>query len=221
MSIPQGTLGVLLWVISFYSSSLVGAFPASRVSVVQRLDSVPAGWSKQDVSSMTKTASMIKLRIQLSQPRINDFYELATKVTPNQSNSSQTSTRAHICSFLMLNFFVSKAEADCFCVTFRLPRQATSCTGNIFPGRPQTASSRPLQSRYSWFSNGSKARDWVAAWKWARLRTTLLCTQVWPRSRSSCEPSTILTVGQPFLLPFESSPVLKLSVPSGAAAGLY
>ncbi|KAG6005202.1 hypothetical protein E4U21_000331 [Claviceps maximensis] len=77
--------------------SLLGALAAitsqadglvfSKYTVVHSLkDVIPNGWTKQVGNNLDKTRSQIKLRIHLSQPRISDFYELATKIaTPGDA----------------------------------------------------------------------------------------------------------------------------------------
>ncbi|KAK2590639.1 hypothetical protein QQS21_011666, partial [Conoideocrella luteorostrata] len=55
------------------------AFPTSTFSIAQKLAGAPQGWARHDDAKVDKASSMIKLRIQLSQPRISEFHELAMK----------------------------------------------------------------------------------------------------------------------------------------------
>ncbi|KAG5978847.1 hypothetical protein E4U55_005842 [Claviceps digitariae] len=80
----------------------VDGFATSQYAVVHSLDGVvPDGWTKQGGGKFDKTGSRIKLRIQLSQPRISEFYELATKIaTPGDKLYGQHLSKEDADAFL-------------------------------------------------------------------------------------------------------------------------
>lgn len=68
------------------TQSLLALFQAclALAAVVEKLDSPPAGWIKDDVlsSEMNKGEMSMKLRIHLVHQDMDKFHDLATKVRP-------------------------------------------------------------------------------------------------------------------------------------------
>ncbi|OAA45512.1 tripeptidyl-peptidase 1 precursor [Metarhizium rileyi] len=70
-----GTLGALVAL-----SSPAFAVTTSKFSIAQSLAGVPRGWAKHAAADVDKTGSMVKLRVHLTQPRMAEFHDLATKI---------------------------------------------------------------------------------------------------------------------------------------------
>ncbi|KAG5917939.1 hypothetical protein E4U53_004141, partial [Claviceps sorghi] len=62
-------------------------FVASKYTIVHSREGViPAGWTRSAAGPVDKRTVRLELRIYLSQPRVSDFYELATKIaTPGDA----------------------------------------------------------------------------------------------------------------------------------------
>lgn len=82
-------LNILSLLLALSSSTF--AFPTSesasrrdeafKISIFEKLNGPPAGWTKDEAANIDKTASMIKLRVHLVQQDMGKFHDLAMKVT--------------------------------------------------------------------------------------------------------------------------------------------